>query len=113
VIGSLSFPVRRAGVFIFRAVSDDAAESPGLSAYDAGMVLAPRGLGHDARDDHQRPPGRASVSNFSIMIAGGFMTNAIVTMWVMSHLSLHTDTTPIVWWGFILGFWHGLRVRQR
>lgn len=76
----------------------------GLSAYDAGMVLAPRGLGMMlAMIISARIAGRV---NFSIMIAGGFLTNA-VTMWVMSHLSLQTDTTPIVWWGFILGFGTG------
>jgi len=76
----------------------------GLSAYDAGMVLAPRGIGLMlAMMISAQIAGRVS---FSLMIGGGFFINAL-TMLVMSNLSLQTDTTPIVWWGFIAGLGSG------
>jgi len=75
-----------------------------LPAYDAGLVTAPRGLGMVIAMGLT-----ASVSGRfgnSTLIASGFIANAFV-MYVFSTLTLDTDTAPIAFWGFVVGFFTG------
>ncbi len=75
-----------------------------LPAYDAGLVTAPRGLGMViAMGLTANVSGK--VSN-SVLIATGFIANALV-MYVFSTLTLDTDTAPIAFWGFVVGFFTG------
>jgi DHA2 family multidrug resistance protein len=77
----------------------------GYSAFQAGIVTAPRGLGTlIAMLFVGRLMGRVDVR---LVIALGFALTA-VSLWQMSHFSLQVNMAPLIWSGAIQGLGTGI-----
>jgi DHA2 family multidrug resistance protein len=77
----------------------------GYSAFQAGVVTAPRGLGTlIAMLFIGRLMGRVDVR---LVIASGFALTAI-SLWQMSHFSLQVNMAPLIWSGLIQGLGTGI-----
>jgi DHA2 family multidrug resistance protein len=77
----------------------------GYTAFQAGVVTAPRGLGTlIAMLFIGRLMGRVDVR---LIIASGFALTAI-SLWQMSHFSLQVNMAPLIWSGAIQGLGTGI-----
>jgi DHA2 family multidrug resistance protein len=77
----------------------------GYSAFQAGIVTAPRGTGTlIAMLFVGRLMGRVDVR---LVIASGFALTAL-SLWQMSHFSLQVDMAPLIWSGAIQGLGTGI-----
>jgi DHA2 family multidrug resistance protein len=77
----------------------------GYTAFQAGVVTAPRGLGTlIAMLFVGRLMGRVDVR---LIIASGFALTAI-SLWQMSHFSLQVNMAPLIWSGAIQGLGTGI-----